>query len=270
MLVGAVGGLAAVLAGSHVLHDLGDLGGGDGDGLRAGHRGVAQREAVGQHVPEVRQRAVGLRGERRVIGVVEVDVALHMRVRHRRRQHGERGGLGHGAGQQIALGGVDVGVLVRVLVNQGRILIDEAGHGLIDIGGLGALDVAVQTVAGVGAGHVIQVVLDQPVLDEVLDVLDLGGTGVAQLDLALDLIGDAADQILLLRAHLLVQIGERGLDGVDDVGRVEIHDTTVTLLHQHGGGGGARCFHHPGLHGRSLLYGLRCRQITRMKFFQLT
>ena len=56
---------------------------------------------------------------------------------------------------------------------------------------LGALDVLVETVVGVGAGHVVQVGVDQGVLDEVLDVLDLGGTVVALRDLAFDLVGEA-------------------------------------------------------------------------------
>ena len=248
VLVGTVGGLAAVLAGGHVLHDLGDLRGGDGDGLRGGHRRVAEREAVGEHVPEVGQRAVGLRGERRVVGVVEVDVALHVRVRDGRGQHVERGGLGDGAGEQVALSGVDVGILVRVLVDQRRILVDEAGDGLVDVRGLGALDVLVETVVGVGAGHVVQVGVDQGVLDEVLDVLDLGGTVVALRDLAFDLVGEAADQLLLLRADLLVKVGEGGLHGADDVYRVEVDDATVTLLHQHLGGGGGTGVHQQSIH----------------------
>ena len=117
VLVGTVGGLATILAGSHILHDLSDLGGGDGDGLRGCHRSVAQGETVGQHVPKVRQGAVGLGGERRVVGIVEMDVALHVGVGHGRRQHVERCGLGHGTSQQITLGGVDVGILVGVLVD---------------------------------------------------------------------------------------------------------------------------------------------------------
>ena len=67
---------------------------------------------------------------------MEVNVALHVGVGHRRRQHVERGGLGHGTGQQITLGGVDVGILVRVLVNQGRVVVDEASNGLVDISAL--------------------------------------------------------------------------------------------------------------------------------------
>ena len=136
MLVGTVGGLATILAGGHVLHDLGNLGGRNGDGLRGSHRSVAKSEAIGQHVPEVRQGAVGLGSERRIVGIVEVNVALHVGVGHRRRQHVERGGLGHGTGQQITLGGVDVGILVRVLVNQGRVMINEASNGLVDISAL--------------------------------------------------------------------------------------------------------------------------------------
>jgi hypothetical protein len=90
--------------------------------------------------------------------------------------------------------------------------------------------------------------VDQGVLDEVLDVLDLGGTVVALRDLAFDLVGEAADQLLLLRADLLVKVGEGGLHGADDVYRVEVDDATVTLLHQHLGGGGGTGVHQQSIH----------------------
>lgn len=45
---------------------------------------------------------------------------FQVRVRDGRGQHVERGGLGDGAGEQVALSGVDVGILVRVLVDQRR------------------------------------------------------------------------------------------------------------------------------------------------------
>ena len=233
MLVGAVGGLSAVLAGGHVLHDLGDLCGGDGDAVRRTHRRVAEGEAIGQHVPIVRQRAVGLRGERRVIGVVEVDVALHMRVGHHVRQHGEGGCLGHRAGQQVTLGGVDVGVLVGVLTHQRLVAVHQAAHGLVDVRGLSALDVLVQTVVGVGAGHVVQMVLDEPMLHEVLDVLDLRRTVVTVLDFGLDLIGDVANQPFLLRTDFLVEVGESRFHRADDVDRIKIDHTPVALLDKH-------------------------------------
>ena len=233
MLVGAVGGLATVLAGGHVLHDLGDLRGGDGDAVRRTHRRVAEGEAVGEHIPVVRQRAVGLRGERRVIGVVEVDVALHVGVGHRVRQHGEGGCLGHRAGQQVTLGGVDVGVLVGVLAHQRLVAVHQAAHGLVDVRGLGALDVLVQTVVGVGAGHVVQMVLDEPMLHEVLDVLDLRRTVVTVLDFGLDLIGDVANQPFLLRTDFLVEVGESRFHRADDVDRIEIDHTPVALLDKH-------------------------------------
>ena len=233
MLVGAVGGLSAVLAGGHVLHDLGDLRGGDGDAVRRTHRRVAEGEAVGEHIPVVRQRAVGLRGERRVIGVVEVDVALHVGVGHRVRQHGEGGCLGHRAGQQVTLGGVDVGVLVGVLTHQSLVAVHQAAHGLVDVRGLSALDVLVQTVVGVGAGHVVQMVLDEPMLHEVLDVLDLRRTVVTVLDFGLDLIGDVANQPFLLRTDFLVEVGESRFHRADDVDRIKIDHTPVALLDKH-------------------------------------
>ena len=76
-------------------------------------------------------------------------------------------------------------------------------------------------------------VFDEAVLDQVLDVLDLGGTVVAFLDFAFDLVGEVANQLLLLRADLLVEILEGGLDGADDINRVEFDDSAVTLLDEH-------------------------------------
>ena len=81
-----------------------------------------------------------------------------------------------------------------------------------------------------------------------MDVLDLGGAVVALRDLAFDLVGEAADQLLLLRADLLVKVGEGGLHGADDVYRVEVDDATVTLLHQHLGGGGGTGVHQQSIH----------------------
>ena len=208
VLVGTVGGLATILAGCHVLHDLGDLRGGDGNAVRRSHRRVAESETVGEHIPVVRQRAVGLRGERRVVGVVEVDVTLHMGVGDRVRQHGEGGRLGHRARQQIALGGVDVGILVGVLAHQSLVTVHQTLDGFVDVGGLGTFDVFVQTVVGVRARHIVQVVFDQAVLNEILDVFDLGGTVVTILDFGFDLIGDITDQLFLLRPDLLIKVGE--------------------------------------------------------------
>ena len=147
-------------------------------------------------------------GERRVVGVVEVDVALHMGVGDRVRQHGEGGRLGHRAGQQVTLGGVDVGVLVGVLTHQSLVAVHQAAHGFVDVGGLGTFDVFVQTVVGVRARHIVQVVFDQAVFNEILDVFDLGGTVVTILDFGFDLIGDITDQLFLLRPDLLIKVGE--------------------------------------------------------------
>ena len=50
---------AAVLAGSHAGDDLGYLAGGHPDGVRYFHEGVADLEAVVEHVVKVNQAAVG-------------------------------------------------------------------------------------------------------------------------------------------------------------------------------------------------------------------
>ena len=165
---------------------------------------------------------------------MEVNIALHVGVGHRRRQHVERGGLGHG--QQITLGGVDVGILVRVLVNQGRVMINEASNGLVDISGLGTLNVFVETVIGVGASHIVQVGVNEGVLHEILDVLDFGGAGVTPLDFAFDLVGETTDHGIFFGADFLVQVAESRLDRRDDVDGVEVDHTTITLLNEHGGG----------------------------------
>ena len=232
-LVGTIDGLAAVLGASDVLDDLGDLRGGGADGLRGVHHRVAEFETVGEHVAEIRQRAVGHRGERRIVGVMEVDVALHVGVGYRVRQHGECGRLGHGAGEQVTLRGVDVGIFVRVLTHEGFITVDQTADRLVDIGGLGAFDILVQTVVRVVAGHLIQVVFNQAMLDQVLDVFDLGGTVVAFLDFAFDLVGEIADELLFLRTDFLIKVLESGLDGADDVDRIEFDDPAVTLLDEH-------------------------------------
>ena len=115
-------------------------------------------------------------------------------------------------------------------------MVDEAGDGLVDIGGLGTLDVLVETVIGVGTSHVVQVGINEGVLNEVLDVLDLGGTSVTLLDLAFDLIGEAADHGIFLGTDFLVQVAEGGLDRRDDVDGVKIDHTTIALLNENGGG----------------------------------
>ena len=192
-LVGAVHGLASVLATGDVLDDLRDLRGGGADGLRGVHHRVAQREAVGEHVAEVRQRAVRLGGERGVVEVVEVDVALPVGVGDRRREHVERHRLGHRAGQQVALRGVDVGVLVGVLMGYGLIAVHESADGLVHVGRPRAVDVPVQSVLRVGPGHIVQMVVDQRVFDEVLDVLYPDGFGEPARRLRLDLAGHVVD-----------------------------------------------------------------------------
>ena len=166
---------------------------------------------------------------------MEVDVALHVRVRHRVWQHRERGRLGDGAGEQVALRGVDVRVLVRVFAHERLVTVDEALDGLVDVGGLGALDVFVEAVVGVGARHFVQVVLDERMLHEVLDVFDLGGAVVAFLDFAFHLASQVADHTLLFGPDFFVEVREGGLDGFNDVDGVEIHDATIALFDQHRG-----------------------------------
>ena len=152
---------------------------------------------------------------------MEVDVALHVGVGHRVRQHGEGGCLGHRAGQQVTLGGVDVGVLVGVLAHQSLVTVHQTLDGFVDVGGLGTFDVFVQTVVGVRARHIIQVIFDQAVFNEILDVFDLGGTVVTVLDFGLDLIGDVANQPFLLRTDFLVEVGESRFHRADDVDRIK-------------------------------------------------
>ena len=107
----------------------------------------------------------------------------------------------------------------------------------------------VQTVGGVRAGHVVLVVVDQGVLDEVLDVLDLDGLDVALPDLLTHLVGDRLDLAALLRSDMGTDVGEGRLHGIDDVDGVEVHDPTVTLLHKHLAGLRLRLLDgaHPGL-----------------------
>ena len=115
-------------------------------------------------------------------------------------------------------------------------MITEASNGLVHISGLGALNVLVETVVGVGASHVVQVSINQGVLYEVLDILDLGGAGVTLLDFTFDLIGEATDHGIFFGTDFLVQVAESRLDRRDDVDGVEVDHTTITLLNEHGGG----------------------------------
>ena len=164
---------------------------------------------------------------------MEVNIALHMRVGDGVRQHREGRGFRDGAGEQIALRGIDVGVLVCVLAHQRFVAVDQTAHRFVDIGGLGTLDVFVQAVVRVGARHLVQMVLDERVLHQVLDVFDLRRAVVAFADLAFDLVRDVEDHALLLRTDLLVEIGERRLHGNHDIDRIEVDHAAIALLNQH-------------------------------------
>ncbi|MNO46284.1 hypothetical protein D3C76_365680 [compost metagenome] len=174
-LVDAVDGGAAIDVARHLGDDLGGHGGGRADGFGGVYLRIAHLEAVGQHPLQVDQHAVEHGEEGGVVEIVEVQIAALVGLHHLAGQHVADGVvLGDYARQQVALGRDHLGVLVGVLVEQGRVGLLHQATDLLGqpAAGLAGL-IPVVTVLDVGAGDGLVVGRHQMVLDPVLDLVDI-------------------------------------------------------------------------------------------------
>ena len=197
--MGQADALAAVLAGRNLCNDLGcDIAGG-GEGMRLLDEGAGDDGAVLQHVIKVDQIAVvhvlGI-----VVGIVEVNDALLMRLDDlRRQQHTHRQVLADLASHIVALDAVDGRVFVGVLLLDLLVVAFDQREDLVIgrvVGALEALDIAVGDIAArdlVGAGR------HNGVLHKVLNLLNIHGVAAVIADL-LHMVADLDD--LLLRQAL--------------------------------------------------------------------
>ena len=193
-LVDPVDGGAAIDVARHLGDDLGGDRSGGADGLWGVDLRIAHLEAMGQHPLQIDQHAVEHGEERGVVEIVEVQIAALVGLHHLAGQHVADGVvLGDDTRQQVALGRDHLGVLVGVLVEQGRIgLLHQAsdllGQSATGLAGL----IPVVTVLDVGAGDGLVVGSHQVVLDPVLDLVDVHLA--SPLQLLADGTGDALGQ----------------------------------------------------------------------------
>ena len=211
--------LTAVLAAGDLRDDLrGDVAGGR-EAVRALDERAGDDRAVLQHVLEVDQVAV-VHVLREVVGVVEVDDALLVRLDDvLRQQHAHGQVLGHLACHVVALHRVDGGVLVGVLLLDLLVVALDEGQDAV-VGGvcraLEALHVAVDDVA---AGDVVAAGGHDLVLDHVLDLLDRHGVAGA-LAQPLDAMRRQGD-LIVGEAVAGISLAVGALDGADDLLDVE-------------------------------------------------
>ncbi len=193
-LVDAVDGGAAIDVARYLGDDLGSHRGGGADGFGGVDLRVAHLEAVGQHPLQIDQHAVEHGEEGGVVEIVEVQIAALVGLYHLPGQHVADGVvLGDDARQQIALGRDHLGILVGVLVEQGRVgLLHQAADLLGQTAtGLAGL-IPVVPVLDVGAGDGLVVGRHQVVLDPVLDLVDVHLA--APFQLLADRVCDARSQ----------------------------------------------------------------------------
>ena len=225
--VNAVDRLAAILTRGDLGDDLRRDGAGDLEALGAVDLLPIDAGAATKHILEVDQAAIEHRLDD-VVHVVEVDRPAVVR-HHDVRRHEESAGdiLGDLAGDQVALRGDDLGVLVRVLVHHATVgLIEDAK----DAGVVGialALKFLHRPVALVRLGGGDIAVHRQLVVDHLLDGVDRhrcaddGG-------IALYLVGDLRRLTRLVDPRGGVH---RLLDGDGDLALVEGHAPSVPLDH---------------------------------------
>ncbi len=216
--VGERDALPAVLVAGDLRDDLGRDVAGGGEGVRFLDQRAGDDRAVLEHVLQIDQVAVvhmlGI-----VVGIVEVDDAVLMRLDDvRGQQQARRQIAGDLARHIVALGGVDDGVLVRVLLLRLLVVALDQRQDLIVRGVRLAHKRAAVAVGDIALGDLVGAVRHDVRLDEVLDLLH-GGRAVELLALVLHALGNALD---LHRRHALgfvddvVCLGHSG-DDFDDI-----------------------------------------------------
>ena len=225
--VGQTDGLAAVLVGGHLGHDLGGDVAGGGEGMGLFDHGAGDNGAVLQHVLQVHQVAVvHMLGE--IVGVVEMNDALLMGLHNILGQQNALGDiLADLASHIIPLGGVHHGILIGVLLLGLLIVALDEGEDLV-VGGVGPAHQG----PGIAVGDVVLGHLKGPmghdvVLHHILDLLHRG-SAVHLLALQLHGLGNAPD----LHGSHAVRLGHRvvGLgDGPLDLLNVKSNLRSVAL-----------------------------------------
>ncbi len=225
--VDAVDGGAAIDVARHLGDDLGGDRGGGADGFGGVDLRVTHLEAVGQHPLQVDQHAVEHGEEGGVIEIVEVQIAALVGLHHVAGQHVAGGVvLGDDARQQVALGRDHLGILVGVLVEQGRVgLLYQAADLLGQpAAGLASL-IPVVTVFDVGTGDGLVVGGHQVVLDPVLDLVDVHFSPPFQL------LADGGGNALCQRRTGLIDRLRRSAHRLGNQLGIEWCATSITFDH---------------------------------------
>ncbi len=181
--IDAVDGGAAIDVAGHLSNDLGSDRGGGADRFRRIDLRITHLEAVSQHPLQIDQHAVEHREEGRVVEIVEVQIAALVGLNHITGQH-VAGGivLGDDTGQQVALGRDHLGVLVGVLVEQGRVgLLDQTTDLLRQTTARLAGQIPIVTIFDIGAGNDLVIGGHQVVFNQTLDLVDINLTTPLQL-----------------------------------------------------------------------------------------
>ena len=220
--------LAAVLVGGHVGDDLGHDVAGHLEALGAFDHLAVDHGAVVQHIADVDEAAVE-NGLHKVVGIVEVQDALIVSLADLLRQQDAAGQVAaHLAGNIVALGGGDDGVLVGVLF--GQLLVGVAQQG--ENGFVGGVLLAHQSpgiaVDDIGLGQRILVQLHELMLHHILNVLHQQAGAV----LLLHRVGNGAD--LIFRDAFLGVHGCIGLlDRPDDFAAVKVDRVAIPFDNFH-------------------------------------
>ena len=231
--------LAAVLVGRHLRNDLGRDVAGRREGMRLLDQGARDDGAVLQHVVQVHQIAVvhvlGI-----IVGVMEVDDALLMRLDDvRRQQHPHRQVLADLAGHIVALHAVDGGVLVGVLLLDFLVVALNQRENAVVGGIVGALETLHIPVGDVLAGNLVGAGGHDRILHQILDLLDVHRVAAA-LALLRNLIRNAQDLFFgqaQVGSHNIVGFGHGGYnfgnikDGFAAVALDDLHGDSPSLTH---------------------------------------
>ena len=156
----------------------------------------------------------------KVVGVVEVDEPLVVRLHHvGRQQHALGEVLGDLASHVVALHRVDGGVLVGVLLLDLLVVALDERENLVVGGVFGALQALHVTVDDVLARDLELVELHELVLDEVLHLLDRDG--VAGVLARLGNVLRSVDHLALGQAVGFLDLAVGGTDRILDLGDVK-------------------------------------------------